>query len=84
MNKKITEMYAFVILNDGLGQGDEGIPAFKMGNMSMPLTGADMERIDSIRPIAQDAANSSGSKIELRHWTQMEVLEVLEPEENSK
>ena len=51
MPKKITEMFAFVVVGD---DGDEGIPAIQMGDLMMPLVGADMERIDSLRPQADE------------------------------
>ena len=75
MNNKITQMYAFVILDDGLGHGNEGIPAIQLGAMACPMVGADMERVDDLRDTAKKLAAETGMKIELRKFTGYEVLE---------
>ncbi len=77
MNDKITEMYAFVVIDDGMGQGNEGIPALSLNGMAMPMVGADMARVDSLRKIAQEMTLDHG-RIELRKFTSMEVVEVYE------
>lgn len=76
MADKITEMYAFVILDDGLGKGNEGIPAFEKNGLIHPLVGADMARIESLRPHAQKLVDK-GFQVEIRKFTNMEVLEVI-------
>ena len=51
---KITELFAFVA--EDTGPDDEGVMAFSVdsfsGPMMMPLIGADMERVESLRAIA--------------------------------
>lgn len=77
MENKITEMYAFVVIDDGMGQGNEGIPALRINGMAMPMVGADMARVNSLRKIAQDMTEDHG-RIELRKFTSMEIVEVYE------
>lgn len=76
MPDKITEMYAFVLLDDNLGKGDEGVSVIRLGDMAFPMVAADMESMESLRPYAEKLANE-GSKIELRKFRLGEVLEVL-------
>ncbi len=82
MSKKITEMYAFVILDDGMGKGDEGIPALSLPGIPfpMPMVGADMERVESLKKAATEAGLAQHGKIEIRRFTNMEVVETLESE----
>lgn len=77
MPDKINEMFAYVITDDGLGKGDEGIPAIQLNEMAYPLVGADMERMVSLREAANSIAKTKGAVIELRKFTEMEVLEVI-------
>lgn len=76
MPDKITEMYAYVVLDDGLGKGNEGIPAMRVGDMTFPMVGADMARMECLRPYAEKLVKE-GQKIELRKFRLGEVLEVL-------
>ena len=79
MADKVTEMFAFVILDDGYGKCDEGIPAFNLNGIAMPLVGADMLRMNSLRPLVKQLTRN-GSIVELRKFTQMEVIEVFDDE----
>lgn len=77
--QKITELYAWVVADDG--NGSEGVPAVKMPDgMIMPLMGADMPRAESIRELAQQSANYAGAPIRLVRSTGLEIIETLEPE----
>jgi hypothetical protein len=51
MEKIITEMYAFVVVDPA--DGSEGIPSFSHLGMHHPLVGADMDRVKSLIPIAE-------------------------------
>lgn len=64
---KITEMFAF-IAEDGRPD-NEGVIAQKIGDTWMPMIGADMARIDDIRPHAQALARQFGMKIKLVKFT---------------
>lgn len=79
MGNVITELYAYVVLDDG--DGNEGVPAVEMPDGKiMPLMGADMPRVQSIRQLAQQAANLANAPIRLMRSTGLEVIETIEPE----
>lgn len=68
---RIDQMFAFICLDD---DGTEGIPAFLAGGLAMPMVGADMKRVESLRPIAQDMVKA-GKKITLVKFSVRETLE---------
>jgi hypothetical protein len=69
-------MFAFVAVEDD----GEGICGFLMPDGKwVPLVGADMERIDALRPIAKEIAEQSGKTIRLIHFSTRRELEVIEP-----
>lgn len=72
----ISEVYAFVAVHD---DGDEGIPAWKMGDTWTPLLASDAERLDVIRTIAQVSATTSGVPHKLVRFTVREELETIDP-----
>jgi len=72
---KITEIYAFV--TEDKGPDDEGIVGMNTGSGWMPMVGADMKRVDDLRPIALSLALGTGIKIKLLHFTKREELEVI-------
>lgn len=72
----IEEMFAFCSVDEE-GEGVVAIPG-PMGR-PMPLMGADMTRVDSIRPIAQEVSDALGIKIILKKFSTVEVLEELCP-----
>lgn len=59
---KITEMYAFVVADKD--ENDEGIIGFapdpKAPTAMMPMVGADMARIESLRPLADRVSAQIG------------------------
>jgi len=73
---RITEMYAFVIIDE---DGTEGIPAFQAGDTAMPMVGADTARVDQLRPIAQHIASQISKPIEVIRFTVRESVEVINP-----
>jgi hypothetical protein len=74
---RIEQMYAFVMLDPA--DNTEGVPAFMGPNgMPMPMVGADMKRVDSLRPIADRIAREHGAKITLCRFevrTEVEVFD---------
>jgi hypothetical protein len=72
----ISEMYAFVTAEPG---EDEGVIAVKVGGTFMPLVGADLARVDSMRAMAQSVVNNSGIKVKLLRFRVREELEILLP-----
>ena len=72
----IKEMFAFIAVDDG----DEGICGANLPGIGFaPLVGADMERIDSLRPIARDIAMALGKEIKLVKFSVREELETINP-----
>ena len=70
---KITEMYAFIA--EDKGPDDEGVVGLSVGNWLLPLVGADMARVNSLKPYALDIAQKTGKKIKLVHFTHRQELE---------
>lgn len=65
---RITEIYAFIAKDE---QGHEGVMGFsdRNGNM-MPMIGADVDRVDSLIPMANKISEMTGQKYEIRYFTQ--------------
>ena len=74
--KKITEMYAFVCTEE---DGTEGIPAVSDRGMMLPMTGADMKRVESLIPMAQGIANLTGRPMKIVRFHQMEKIGGVNP-----
>jgi len=72
---RIEEMYAFVA--EDSGPDDEGIIGMSVGNVILPLVGADMARVESLRPIARNISVQTGKKVKLLHFTHREDLGVI-------
>jgi len=72
----IDQMYAYIVMDD---DDTEGIPAFMNGNTAMPMVGADMDRIASLDPIAQQLATEIGKKITLVRFSVREEVKVIDP-----
>jgi hypothetical protein len=72
---KIESMYAFVV--EDIAPDDEGLIAQAVGSMWMPLVGADMKRIDSLRPVAAAIGKRIGKKIKLVKFTNRQEVEVI-------
>lgn len=77
--KLIEEMYAFVAVDED--DQIEGITAFRNTDGGwMPMVGADQERMDSFRPMAQMLANQSGQTIKLIHFSNRAEVTTIEPD----
>lgn len=74
---KIETMYAYI--SHGDGPDDEGVTACRFGHQWAPMVGADRERMDSLRQVAQEMANSARQKITLAKFTVRTDLETIEP-----
>lgn len=53
----VNELYAFVCVDE---DGDEGVLAATMGETLLPLVGADLERVTSLVPIADNISDAAG------------------------
>lgn len=77
MPQLITEVFMFIAQE---GEG-EGIPAVQLGDVLMPLLGADRARVDSLRRLAQQVADREGRPLTLARFTVREDLETLTPQD---
>ncbi len=69
---RIDEMYAFIA--EDAGPDDEGIVAINRSGTWVPLVGADMKRVESLRPVARQLARTLNKPIKLIHFTNREDL----------
>lgn len=69
---RIDELYAFVA--EDTGPNDEGIVGMGIGNVMLPLIGADMARAESLKPIARSISAKTGKKVKLLRFTCREEL----------
>lgn len=74
---KITEMYAFVV--EDTGPDDEGVIGMQseegdQGKIWLPLVGADMARVESLKWLAAGIGKQCGKKVKLIHFTNREDL----------
>ncbi len=69
---RIEEMYAFVA--EESGPDDEGVVAMNLGNIMLPLVGADMDRMNSLKPMAKGISVKIGKRVKLLRFTQREDL----------
>lgn len=77
---RIEQMYAFVALDPE--DDTEGIIGFQAApgpSGMMPMVGADMERVDDLRPMAQAIATRTGLQVRLLRFEVRTELEVIEP-----
>ena len=75
---KITEMFAFVAEDKEL-PGDEGVIGFRnhYGEW-MPLVGADMDRVSSLKPLADQVSQATGIKYKILKFA---LVGEIKPEE---
>jgi hypothetical protein len=75
---KITKMFAFVI--EDKGPDDEGVPAaMSPDGKWMPLMGADLTRIESLKPIAQQMADQAQKPIRIVEFSVREDVGLITP-----
>lgn len=66
---EIDEMYAFIALDPA--DNTEGIISMQMGSMHMPLVGADMTRVEQLRPHARAIGEATGTQVKLVRFTKI-------------
>ncbi|MBA7486496.1 hypothetical protein ES707_22056 [subsurface metagenome] len=74
---RIEQMYAFII--EDTGPDDEGVIAIQsmegnQGRIWLPLVGADMARVESLKPIARGIGEQQGKKVKLVQFVQRQDL----------
>jgi hypothetical protein len=72
--QSIDALYAWVATEP---DGGEGICSAQLGDIHMPLVGADMDRIKSLRSFAELARAATGYPVRLVRFSMREDLEVL-------
>lgn len=70
----IGALYAWIATEP---DGGEGLCSAQIGDTHMPLIGADMDRIKSMRPAAEAVRRASGYQVRLVRYGRREDLEVL-------
>ena len=73
---KIDKLFCFVVEDDK----GEGVPAFQGKLGMMPLVGADMDRVEQLKGMAQIISNNTGKKITLCEFDNRKEIEVIKPE----
>ncbi|HEY2249643.1 MAG TPA: hypothetical protein VGH74_01235 [Planctomycetaceae bacterium] len=73
--QRIDEMFVFVV-DEGKG---EGVPAMQVGQVWMPLVGADKFAVENMRACAQHICNEMKQPMKLLHFSTRTVLETLQP-----
>lgn len=73
---KILRLYAYLAEE---GPDDEGVVAMKVGDTWVPMMGADMKRMESLRDIAQGISTATGKKIILAKFQARTDYEVIRP-----
>jgi hypothetical protein len=69
--QKIERLYAWVATE---ADGGEGVCAMSLMGTMMPLVGADMERIESLRAHARSVAVASGCPVKLVEFSTRRVV----------
>lgn len=69
---RIEELYAFIC--EDTGPDDEGVMGFLADSGWIPMVGADMARVDSLKPMAQNLARAAGKKVKLVRFTNREEM----------
>ena len=73
---KIMTMYAYISED---GPDDEGVVAIMLGDTWTPLVGADMKRMESLRPMAQEISKVTGKEVILAKFQARTDMEVIRP-----
>ena len=68
---KITEMYVFVSVDE---DGEGVIAASTHGGMLMPLVGADLDRVRSLIPVADNVCEQSGKAYKILKFSAREDI----------
>lgn len=79
---RIEEMYAFIA--EDTGPDDEGVIGIRTGPSDdgqylwLPLVGADMARVDSLRPLALGIGRQIGKTVKLVRFSSRQDLEIIQ------
>ena len=73
--KRIDQMYAFVAIDPQ--DNTEGVISIEEGGTIFPLVGADMERVEQLRPLALGIAELYKTSVMLLRFSTREEVEQL-------
>lgn len=73
---KITEMFAWI--QEDSGPDDEGVLTWKFGDNWLPLVGADIDRVKSLREFALAVRVITGKPVKLVRFTNRIEVETIE------
>lgn len=68
----IEKIYAYVSIDN---DGNEGIPAIKIGNDILPLVGADLDRMKSFKEYIFKLVESTGRSARLVEFSHRKIIE---------
>jgi hypothetical protein len=68
---RINQLFAFVIVDD---DGTEGVPALLIDGTWMPLMGADMARVDSLKAIVEASPQFKGKRVTIQRFGDRETI----------
>ena len=71
---KVQTIHAFIATDDN---GVEGVAMFNMGGKWFPIIAADLECLESLRPVAEAIVQTSGKPLTLARFSTRTDLEVL-------
>lgn len=74
--QKIDQLFAFLAVD---AEGNEGVMAYfdPPNNRWMPLVGADLAKVDQIRPIVEEMAKAANIKATLAVFSERKNMEVI-------
>ena len=73
-NQKITALYAWIATNPN---GGEGVCSTQIGDTHMPMVGADIDRMKSLRKHAEFVRKATGFPVRLVRFASREDIEEL-------
>lgn len=73
MAKIIDEMFAFTVIDPN--DGNEGVLGFLKGNQWIPMVGADMERVETLRPMADSICRGLELTYRIKRFVYIEDIE---------
>lgn len=79
---KIDTMYAYIAEDEG--PDDEGVTAMRVGDMLRPMVGADMARMESLRPLAMRIGEGGNKKITLCEFSNRKEIAKIWPKEEAQ
>lgn len=75
---KIDQLYAFVMVDEEYNI--EGILGYKRDSVALSMVGADLEKVEQLRPLAKQIANTYGKPVKLLLFSERKEVEIILPE----